>query len=146
MKKFLLVVILVVAANVFADDLADLRRLDRELVVATYTGDAAWWDRHMSADYTLLTSSGKIISRDQILQQMGDKSLKIEPYEPTEVVIRTFGDTAVITGRIMQKYTIGDQRVEADLRYTDVWLKTKDGWKTVTGHASAINVKREKVQ
>ncbi|HWW60199.1 MAG TPA: nuclear transport factor 2 family protein [Thermoanaerobaculia bacterium] len=146
MKKLFLVVLLAASADVFADDVADLRRLDRELVVATYTGDAAWWDRHMSADYTLLTSSGKIVSRELLLAQVGDKSLKMEAYEPTEVVVRTFGDTAVITGRILQKYTFGDTRVEADLRYTDVWLKTKDGWKTVAGHASAINVKREKAQ
>ncbi|HVR40866.1 MAG TPA: DUF4440 domain-containing protein, partial [Thermoanaerobaculia bacterium] len=91
MKKSVLLLLL--AASAFADDAADLRRLDHELVVATYSHDAAWWDHHMSDDYTLLTSSGKIVTRGEIVKQVGDANLKMEPYEPTEVVIRQYGDT-----------------------------------------------------
>ena len=95
-----------------------------------------------TTDYVLTTSRGSMISRADLLRDL--KLVKIEPYEPSEVVVRIYGDTAVITGRIVQKYSTNGEHIEADLRYTDVWLKTKEGWKNSAGHASAIKVTRTK--
>jgi hypothetical protein len=96
MKRIAILLLMLLALPALADDAADLRKLDHELVVAT-------------------------------------PGLEMQAYEPTEVNVRLFGDTAVITGR-----------VEADLRYTDVWIKSSDGWKNVAGHASAISIRKEK--
>lgn len=142
MKK-LAIVFLFLALPCFADDLADLRRLDRELVVATYTKDASWFAKHMSDDYVLVTSTGKLKPRDVLVKELATSGLEFQPYEPTEVNVRLFGDSAVITGRIVQKYTYGGDRVEADLRYTDVWVRSAAGWKNVAGQASAISIKKE---
>ena len=142
MKK-IAIVLLLLALPVLADDLADLRRLDRELVVATYSKDGAWFTKNLSDDYVLITSSGKAKTRSALIGELATPGLEMQPYEPAEVNVRLFGDTAVITGRIVQKYTYKDDRVEADLRYTDVWVKTPAGWKNVAGHASAISVKKE---
>jgi len=142
MKK-IAIVLMLLALPLLADDLADLRRLDHELVVATYTKDAAWFTKNMSDDYVLITSSGKVKPRADLVKELGTPGLEFQPYEPAEVNVRFFGDTAVITGRIVQKYTYKDDRVEADMRYTDVWVKTPAGWKNVAGQASAISVKKE---
>ena len=40
------------------------------------------------------------------------------------------------------KFASGGERVETDLRYTDVWIKGADGWKYRAAHASAISVTR----
>src|SRR5437763_8360622 len=136
--KTIAMLMLLAALPCLADDLADLRRLDRELVVATYTKDASWFTKHMSDDYVLVTSSGKLKPRADLVRELGTPGLEFQPYEPTEVNVRLFGDTAVITGRIVQKYTYSGDRVEADLRYTDAWVKSPEGWKNVAGHASTI--------
>src|SRR6185369_11437293 len=141
MKK-IAIVLMLLALPLLADDLADLRRLDHELVVATYTKDAAWFMKNTSDDYVLITSSGKVKPRADLVKELGTPGLEFQPYEPAEVNVRLFGDTAVITGRIVQKYTYKDDRVEADMRYTDVWVKTPAGWKNVA-QASAISVKKE---
>jgi len=142
MKKMAIVLILL-ALPALADDLADLRRLDHELVVATYTKDAAWFTKNMSDDYVLITSTGKAKTRSALISELATPGLEMQPYEPTEVNVRLFGDTAVITGRIVQKYVYKDDRVEADMRYTDVWVRTAGAWKNVAGHASAVTIKKE---
>jgi ketosteroid isomerase-like protein len=142
MKK-LAIVLMLLSLPALADDLADLRRLDRELVVATYTKDGAWFTKNMSDDYVLITSTGKVKPRAALIAELGTPGLEMQPYEPTEVNVRLFGDTAVITGRIVQKYTYKDDRAEADMRYTDVWVKTAGVWKNVAGHASAVTIKKE---
>ena len=126
-----------------AEDTADLRRLDHELVVATYSKDPSWFTKNMSDDYVLITSNGKVKSRADLVRELATPGLEIQPYEPTEVNVRLFGSTAVITGRIVQKYLFQGEHAEADLRYTDVWVKTSEGWKNVAGHASAISIKKE---
>ena len=146
MKNAIASLLLLLALPLFADDAAELRRLDRELVVATYGGDTAWFEKHLSDDYVLITSSGKIKPKADLLRELRTPGLAMEPYEPSEVSLRLFGDTAVISGRIVQKYTYGGQRVEADLRYTDVWVKTSGGWNNVAGHASPISIKKEPVK
>jgi len=139
--KFMLLVLLF-ALPVLADDETDLRKLDRGIVTATIAQDAGWFEKNLTPDYVLTTSRGSMISRADLLRDL--KLVKIEPYEPSEVVVRIYGDTAVITGRIVQKYSTNGEHIEADLRYTDVWLKTKEGWKNSAGHASAIKVTRTK--
>ena len=139
--KFMLLVLFFALPHL-ADDEADLRSLDRGIVTATVAQDAGWFEKNLTPDYVLTTSRGSMISRADLLRDL--KLVKIEPYEPSEVVVRIYGDSAVITGRIVQKYSTNGEHIEADLRYTDVWLKTKEGWKNSAGHASAIKVTRTK--
>lgn len=143
MKQIKIALLLVAfALPLFADDETDLRQLDRGIVTATVAQDTAWFEKHLGPDYVLTTSSGRMVNRADFIHSV--PLVKIDPYEPTEVVIRVYGDTAIITGRIVQKYSYNGERVEADLRYTDTWLRTKDGWKYAAGHASAISIKRTK--
>lgn len=120
-----------------------LRDLDRHICIATYTNDAAWFEKHLDDGYTLTTSSGRVVTRAQLLAQVAGKAYTMEAYEPTEVVVQIIDDdSAIIRGRILQRYTAGADRVEADLRYTDVWAKRGGEWKYMTGHASPIAIKR----
>jgi len=140
-----LLAITMVGASFGGDEQA-LRKLDRELVIATYMRDVAWFRQHLSNDYVLITGSGASKTKAELIAELEKSDVKIEPYEPTEVSVRLYDDTAVVSGRILQKYTIGGERVAADLRYSDVWMKTPDGWINVSGQASPISIKREKLK
>ena len=146
MKRFILLVLLAAAPALAATpDETLLRQLDHDITTATWKNDVAWFEAHLSDDYVLTTSSGRIVGRAAFLAAVRSP-VAIEPYEPTEVVVHVVGETAIITGRIEQKYVLAGEAVDADLRYTDVWLKTSGGWKYAAGHASAISIKRSKVE
>jgi ketosteroid isomerase-like protein len=145
---FLVLVITTVSASAasFGSDEQTLRALDREHAIATYTADLRWFELHLADDYVLITATGAELTKEELIAQLKSGVMKSERYEPTGVTIRAYGSTVIVSGRIVQKYTSGRERVTADLRYSDVWIKTEDGWYTIAGQISPISIKREKIK
>jgi ketosteroid isomerase-like protein len=135
----------VIAAN-FASDEQALRRLDREHAIATYMAEVKWFRQHLADDYVLLTADGTQQTKAQLIEALAKPGRAIEAYETTDVQIRSYGSTAIVTGRMIQKTAADGERVIADLRYSDVWIKTAEGWINVSGQISPISIKRERVK
>jgi ketosteroid isomerase-like protein len=95
---------------------------------------------HLAPDFQLIDTRGNIISLGAWIDGLKDSHL--EPFEPTEVTIRVYGNSGVVSARLLMKYKTAKEAVEVDLRYTDVWIKGDGGWKYVVAHASPISVKR----
>ena len=108
-------------------DEEQLRQLNWDLQVATWKSDADWMRKNLTPDFILIDTRGNILDFDAWLRSIAEP---LEPFEPTETVIRLFGTTAIITARLVIQ--------GVDLRYTDVWLKGDDGWKYVAAHASRV--------
>ncbi|HXH91753.1 MAG TPA: nuclear transport factor 2 family protein [Thermoanaerobaculia bacterium] len=134
-----------VAAN-FASDEQALRRLDREMAVATYMADAEWFRTHLSDDYVRITSTGELQTKVELIALMKKQGTYIEPYETSDVQIHAHGSTAILTGRIVQRYGEAGERVVAELRYSDVWIKTEEGWFNISGQVSPVAIKRERLK
>jgi hypothetical protein len=140
------VALFVLALNLYADDLhaddmEELRRLDKEISVATWTADVPWFEQNLADDYVLIAPNGTIRIKRDIIREVATPGLKMEAYEPLEVQIRIYGEAAVITGRMLQRFTLGHVRYANDLRYTDVWVK-KRRWFLVSSHTSNVAVRR----
>jgi hypothetical protein len=133
---------LLLAMQMRGDDAEVLQRLVKEITVATWTADPAWFETHLADDYALISPNGAIRSKRDVIRELATPGLKMEPYEPTEVQIRMYGDTAVVTGRMQQRFTLGRIRYANDLRYTDIWLKRKGRWFLITGHTSNVAARR----
>ena len=126
----------IMAGIAHADALDDIRRLDTEISVATWTGDAVWFEENLSDDFVLVTPAGSVRTKRDVIRALATPGLRMEPYESQDVSIRLYGDTAVVVGRILQRYTLGGIKYANDLRYTDVYVKRKGKWLLVSGHAS----------
>jgi len=131
-----------IAASAQADALDEIRRLDSEISVATWSGDAVWFEENLSEDYMLITPGGSIRTKRDVIRELATPGLKMEPYEPHDVQVRLYGDTAVVTGRMVQRFTLGGIRYANDLRYTDVYVKKKGRWILVSGHTSLVSPRR----
>ncbi|HYI07667.1 MAG TPA: nuclear transport factor 2 family protein [Thermoanaerobaculia bacterium] len=145
MKPRLLLYAVLAALAAFAlqaDDAGEVRRLDGELAVATWTGDALWFDRNLADDYTLTTPTGSIRTKRDVMNELSTPGLKMDPFDPLEVQVRLYGDSAVVTGRMLQRFLLGRVRYANDLRYTDVYVKKKGRWLLVSGHTSNVAVRR----
>ncbi|HET8796849.1 MAG TPA: nuclear transport factor 2 family protein [Thermoanaerobaculia bacterium] len=134
--------LLLVAGALAADDAEEIRRLDEEITVATWTGDAVWFEKNLADDYLLITPSGSLRTKADVIRELATSGMKMEPYESREVQIRLYGDAAVATGRMLQRFTLGGIRYANDLRYTDVWVKRKGRWQLASAHMSSIAARR----
>ncbi len=138
----LIVVAVLLAGAAHADALDEIRRLDNEITVATWTGDAVWFEENLAEDYVLITPGGSMRNKRDVIRELATPGLKMEPYEPREVSVRLYGDAAVVTGRMLQRFTLGNVRYANDLRYTDVYVRRKGKWLLVSGHTSMVAPRR----
>ncbi|HEX2833847.1 MAG TPA: nuclear transport factor 2 family protein [Thermoanaerobaculia bacterium] len=144
MKRFPLfaIALMLVSSVALADDLEEIKRLDEEITVATWTGDAEWFEKNLGDDYVLITPGGTRRSKADVIRELATTGMKMEPYDPREVQIRLYGDAAVVTGRMLQRFTLGGIRYQSDLRYTDVYVKRKGKWLLVSAHTSNVAQRR----
>lgn len=138
----LVATLLAIAFTLYADDVDELRRLDKELSVATWAGDALWFEQNLGDDYVLITPNGTARTKRDVVSELGTPGIKMDPFDAIEVQIRIYGDSAVVNGRMLQRFTLGRVRYANDLRYTDVYVKRKGRWLLVSGHASNVVVRR----
>ena len=130
------------ATAALADDSEVVRRLDKELTVATWTGDEMWFAENLSDDYVLITPNGAVKSKADVIRELSTAGVKMDPFDTSDVQLRLYGDTAIVTGRIRQRFTLGQSRYANDVRYTDVYVKKKGRWLLVSAHASTVTLKR----
>jgi hypothetical protein len=136
------VVLFALAIPLHADDLEELQRLDKEWSVATWTGDAVWFEENLVDDYVLVTPGGTQRSKRDVIGELSAPGMKMEPFDAFDVQIRVYGDSAIINGRMLQRFTLGRIRYANDLRYTDVYVKRKGHWLLASGHASNVALRR----
>ena len=137
MRFLVALVVVLTTLGTYADSAADVRRLDHEISVATWAGDAVWFEENLADDYLLITPGGARTKR-QVIRELAMPGLKMEPYDPLEVLVRVYGDTAIVTGRAVQRFTLGGTAYTNDRRYTNVFVRRKSRWLLVSGHASAV--------
>ena len=136
-------VTLLVAAGAHAgDDLEALGRLDKEICVATWTADPVWFEENLTDDYVLITPTGSIKSKRDVIRELATPGMKMDAFEPFDVQVRIYGEAAIITGRMRQRFLLGGIRYANDLRYTDVYVKRKGRWQVVSAHTSTVALKR----
>ncbi len=138
MRFRILLVGLFLAGAVHAQTVDDVVRLDREISVATWTGDTVWFQQNLADDYVLITPDGEVRTKRDVIRGLVRPGLKMEPYESTEVHVRVYGDAAIVTGRMQQTFSLGRTRYKNDLRYTDIFVKRKGRWYLASAHTSAV--------
>jgi len=117
-------------------DLAAVARLDEEFQAAVKRNDAATIDRILADDFILVTGSGKVFNKQQILEEARSRRTTYEHQEDTERTVRVWGDTAVVTAKLWIKGVRAGSPIDYTLWFSDTYVKTAAGWKYVFGQAS----------
>jgi ketosteroid isomerase-like protein len=121
-----------------ADDAPRLRNLERELNRAIAQRDSRRVDDLLSDDWVLVTGSGRMKTKQDVLAEISLPDLEFQDNDTRDVMVRVWGDTAVITGTLHQRYRLRGQQQDLTLRYTDTWTRAGDSWRQVSGHASLL--------
>ncbi|HVE72863.1 MAG TPA: nuclear transport factor 2 family protein [Thermoanaerobaculia bacterium] len=138
MRFRILLAALLVAGVAHADAVEDIARLNHELSVATWTGDAVWFEENLADDYVLITPNGEKQTKRDVVRGLVRPGLKMEPYDTSEAQVRIYGETAIVTGRMQQSFSIGRTRYKNDLRYTHVYVKRRGRWVMASAHTSVV--------
>jgi ketosteroid isomerase-like protein len=81
----------------------EIKNLEETRNQAVLHGDVAALDRMTSDDYTFITLRGEMRTKSDILKGFASGSFHYESRQISDLKVRVYGDTAVVTGRSVQK-------------------------------------------
>jgi ketosteroid isomerase-like protein len=111
-----------------ADTGSDLKALDAKLTDAFKARDLPTLGKHLDDDYLLIDPRGGIHNKKQHLKYLTDGTAKFKDLNETDVKVRVFGDTAVVTGLLQVKGKVEDKDISAAYRWTRVYNKSGGEW------------------
>jgi ketosteroid isomerase-like protein len=115
-----------------------IKSLEEERNRAILRGDAATLDRMTSDDYTFITLRGELRTKAEIVKGFQSGAFKYESLTISELNVRVYADTAIVTGRSTQKGVENGKDYSGDYRFTRVYLKENGRWVTVALQTTPI--------
>lgn len=122
----------------------ELVGLENEWLSTYVSGDKAKYDRIVADDFTGTDESA--ISRNKADDRALLPAAKVPGGSAVneDMQVRVYGNFALVTGRIVTKFTAADGReiVGFTTRFTDTWAKRDGNWKVIARHYSRYPPKR----
>jgi ketosteroid isomerase-like protein len=118
-----------------ADDAKAVADLDTQYQLAVKNNDAATMDRILADDFVLVTGRGKTVGKTDLLREAKGKTV-YEHQEELSQAVRVWGDTAVVTALLWVKGTDDGKPFDYKLWFSDVYVRTPQGWRYALGQAS----------
>jgi ketosteroid isomerase-like protein len=115
-------------------DLDALRALNDDYIAAVQNGDVRRFDEILAEEFYCSNPDGTLINRQGFLAQTA-RPVTISNLGTDDVVIRLFGDVAIIHARTSYTLPDGDQ---GGGRYTDVWARQSGAWRCVSAHVTRL--------
>ncbi len=132
-----------------ASDELELKRLEDEWLSTYLRGDKSTFDRIVADDFTGTDESAVLRNKAQereLVQAPPTGSIKVS-LTNEDVQVRIYGDTAIVTGRIVQKAErAGQDSFGFQSRFTDTFLKRQGRWQVVARHYSRLPQQRTAIK
>ncbi len=115
---------------------AELIALENAWAKAYVDRDVKTLDRLEADDWFCTTADGKMITKAQDIADVSSGTYQATEFKMSELKVRVYGDTAVITGRQTEVATMAGKDASDQFRVTDVWLKRNGQWRSIATHLS----------
>ena len=109
----------------------ELLKLENEFARAVTSNDADALDELLADDWVIVEPDGSFIDKARFLGVIKSGALSHESMESTDLRVRTYGNTAVVTGLTATKGKFMGQDFTACERATDIFVKHTDRWQCV---------------
>jgi ketosteroid isomerase-like protein len=110
--------------------------MERQAKEASLRRDAEFSLRTLADDYVAITPLGQVTTKQESVSVRRSGQLRYEAMNVTDMVVRVYGDTAVVTARAEVKgHQLGED-FSGPYRYTRVWVRRNGHWQTVSYQAT----------
>lgn len=118
----------------------EVKKMANDGVAAILKNDTAALDKLWADNYEFIGQDGVVSTKAQRIDSMKSGQSKIETLSYDEMSVRSNpeGTGAILIGRVTVKGTNLGKPVSGQMRFTQVWAKTKDGWRAVHGQVTPI--------
>jgi ketosteroid isomerase-like protein len=124
------------AAAVEEETIRQIVDMERQSKEASLRRDSDFPARTLAEDYVAITPLGQITTKKDALVARRSGQLRYEALNITDMVVRVYGDTAVVTARADVKgHQLGED-FSGPYRYTRVWIRRNGQWQVVSYQAT----------
>ncbi|MGA7885652.1 MAG: nuclear transport factor 2 family protein [Acidobacteriaceae bacterium] len=116
-----------------------IESLEEEWRQAILTNNVAEMNNLLSDDYIGITSNGTVENKAQAMAQRRAGTVSITSLELSDIHIRLYGDTAVVTSVADLVGKNGDSDISGKYRYTRVYAMRRGAWKIVSFETSRVH-------
>jgi len=110
--------------------------MERQARDASLRRDADFSARTLADDYVAITPLGQVTTKQDTLSARKSGQLRYDTLDVTDMVVRVYGDTAVVTARADVKgHQLGED-FSGPYRYTRVWVRRSGRWQAVSYQAT----------
>jgi ketosteroid isomerase-like protein len=110
--------------------------MERQAKEASLRRDAEFSLRTLADDYVAITPLGQVTTKQESVSARRSGQLRYESMNITDMVVRLYGDTAVVTARAEVKgHQLGED-FSGPYRYTRVWVRRNGRWQAVSYQAT----------
>lgn len=132
----LVIVTAIVASGNSTEDAKTVGALDTEYQAAVKINDAETMDRILADDFVVVTGSGRIYTKADLLKMARTKRIRYEHQEDTNKAVRVWGDTAVVTAILWSKGVDQGKPFDWHVWFSDTYVRTSSVWRYVHGQVS----------
>ena len=117
-----------------------IRNLERTRLRALVSGDIDAAEPLHAPDFQLITPIGMTLSKTDYLGAIAHGQIKYLAWEPGDIAVRLYEESAVIRYRARLEVVFGGHRVpSADYWHTDAYERRDNRWMVVWSQATSIS-------
>jgi hypothetical protein len=113
-----------------------LYRLEDVWNTAHLKGDAETLDRLWDNDLTVTIAAMPVLSKADALAMVRSNRMPFTKYETSELSVKRFDGSAVVTGRLRRERTMNGKSISDDWRFTKVYAWSQGQWRVMAWHGS----------
>ena len=118
------------------ETIREIVEMERQTKEASLRRDADFSARTLADDYVAITPLGQVTTKQETITARRSGQLRYEAMNVTDMVVRLYGDTAVVTARAdVRGHQLGED-FSGPYRYTRVWVRRNGRWQTVSYQAT----------
>ena len=118
------------------ESVREILDLERQCKEASLRRDADFVQRTLADSYVAITPLGQVTTKQDTISARKSGQLRYQAMDVTDMVVRVYGDTAVVTARADVKgHQLGED-FSGPYRYTRVWVRHNGHWLTVSYQAT----------
>ena len=118
----------------------EIKKMAGEMSATMAKNDVATIEKFFADNYMFVNQDGTVSTKAQRMEAIKSGSSKLESLAYDEMSVRNNpeGTGAILIGRATVKGMNMGKPTDGQYRFTQVWSKSKDGWKLVSGQITLI--------
>lgn len=127
---------LILAVVAGAQDSSKVIAMEHAWNRAELQNDAAALQLLLADDFVMTVAEGTLYNKAQLVASVRDRSYQPEVLQSSDMVVHSYGNTAIVTGAYYEKGVDKGKPWERRGRFTDTWIFMSGRWQCVASHFS----------